>query len=234
MTALAIIPARGGSKRIPRKNIRDFLGAPIISYAIRAAHTAGIFAEVMVSTDDEEIARVARQHGATVPFMRSTATAGDHATTLQVLREVLDNYRSAGRDFEFLCCLYPTAVLTHPETLQAGWNTLRERADAACVLPVVPYGYPVQRALRVRNGWLEMLHPEHAESRSQDLETTYHDAGQWYWLRTAALRDTGFQILGAASVPVVLDSLAAQDIDTDADWALAEAKFQLQQRKRPS
>ena len=234
MTALAIIPARGGSKRIPRKNIRLFFGAPIISYAIHAARNAGIFAEVMVSTDDEEIAHVARQHGAAVPFLRSAASAGDHATTLQVLREVVDGYRNAGREFDALCCLYPTAVLTRPDTLRAGWNLLMERADAACVLPVVPYNCPVQRALRVRDGWLEMLQPAYAEIRTQDLEMTYHDAGQWYWLRTTALRDPGFQILGPASMPLVLDQLAAQDIDTDEDWAMAEAKFQLQQRKHPS
>lgn len=232
MTTLAIIPARGGSKRIPRKNIRPFHGAPIISYAIRTALDSGLFTEVMVSTDDEEIASVARQYGAQLPFRRSAITASDEATTLEVLREVLASYSRLGQDFAELCCLYPTAVLTRPEGLRAGLDQLRAQADAACVLPVVSYPYPVQRALLVRQGRLQMVEPAHARTRTQDLETAYHDAGQWYWLRATAVRDPDFSILGPASVPVVVDHLDAQDVDTEGDWAMAEAKFELQQRKR--
>ena len=227
MTNLAIIPARGGSKRIPRKNIRPFQGQPIIGHVIRTARECGVFSEVMVSTEDEEIAGIARKHGASVPFMRSLATAGDKATTLDVLREVIAGYQNDGREFDALCCIYPTAVLTRPATLRSGRELLQNSPDAACAVGVVPFEHPAQRALVVRNGRLQMLHPEHAQTRTQDLEPTYHDAGQWYWLRTAALRDPHFRILGPTAVPVMLDALEAQDIDTEQDWKLAEAKFQL-------
>jgi pseudaminic acid cytidylyltransferase len=227
MTNLAIIPARGGSKRIPRKNIRPFQGQPIIGHVIRTARECGAFAEVMVSTEDDEIAGISRKYGASIPFMRSATTASDTATTLDVLREVVTCYREAGREFEALCCLYPTAVLTQPATLRSGWELLQKNTDAACVLGVVPFEHPAQRALVVRNGKLQMLQPEHAHTRTQDLEPTFHDAGQWYWLRTAALRDPDFRILGPTAVPVVLDALEAQDIDTEQDWDLAEAKFDL-------
>jgi N-acylneuraminate cytidylyltransferase len=229
MTNLAIIPARGGSKRIPRKNIRAFHGTPIVCHVIRTARECGVFAEVMVSTDDEEIAGIARDCGASVPFMRSAATAGDNATTLEVLREVVAGYRDAAQAFDALCCVYPTAVLTQPATLRSGWDLLQQNSEAACVLGVVPFGHPAQRALVVRNGRLHMLLPQHVHSRTQDLERTYHDAGQWYWLRTDALRDPGFRILGPTAVPVVLDAREVQDIDTEQDWALAEAKYQLLQ-----
>ena len=232
MTAVAIIPARGGSKRIPRKNIRLFRGEPIISYAIRAALESGVFAEVMVSTDDEEIADVARNCGGRVPFLRSAATSGDRATTLDVLVEVIESYRRLGRQFETLCCLYPTAVLTGPEALKAGAARLQTEAAAECVLPVVAYSYPIQRALLIRHGRLQMAQPDQAHARTQDLEPTYHDAGQWYWLRARALGDPAFRILGPASVPVVVGSLVAQDIDTEEDWAMAEVKFERLQRQR--
>jgi N-acylneuraminate cytidylyltransferase len=159
--------------------------------------------------------------------MRSAATAGDKATTLDVLREVIASYREAGKTFDALCCIYPTAVLTQAATLKSGWELLQKHADAECVLGVVPFEHPVQRALLVHNSKLQMLQPEHAHTRTQDLEPAYHDAGQWYWLRTAALRDPGFRILGPTAVPVILDALEAQDIDTEQDWALAEAKFRL-------
>lgn len=232
MTNLAIIPARGGSKRIPRKNIRPFHGQPVIAHVIRTALECAAFAEVMVSTEDEEIAGIAKEHGASVPFMRSATTAGDLATTVDVLREVIADYRKAGREFDALCCIYPTAVLTRAATLRSGWELLQATADASCVLGVVAFEHPVQRALVVREGRLQMLQPEHAHTRTQDLETTYHDAGQWYWLWTAALRDPGFRILGPAARPIVLDALEAQDIDTEQDWALAEAKFRLLQGGR--
>ncbi|HSD68811.1 MAG TPA: pseudaminic acid cytidylyltransferase [Woeseiaceae bacterium] len=227
MTNLAIIPARGGSKRIPRKNIRPFHGQPVIAHVIRTALECGAFAEVMVSTEDEEIAGIAKKHGARVPFMRSATTAGDLATTVDVLREVIADYRKAGREFDTLCCIYPTAALTRTATLLSGQKLLQATADAACVLGVVPFEHPVQRALLIRNGKLQMLQPEHAHTRTQDLEATYHDAGQWYWIRTAALREPNFRILGPTARPLVLDALEAQDIDTEQDWALAEAKFQL-------
>ncbi|MCI0517515.1 MAG: pseudaminic acid cytidylyltransferase, partial [Woeseiaceae bacterium] len=135
--------------------------------------------------------------------------------------------RKAGREFDALCCIYPTAVLTRAATLQSGLELLQANKDAACVLGVVAFEHPVQRALVVRNDKLQMLQPEHAHTRTQDLETTYHDAGQWYWIRTAALRDPEFRILGPTARPLVLDALESQDIDTEQDWTLAEAKFRL-------
>lgn len=232
MSALAVIPARGGSKRIPRKNLREFHGQPILGYSIRAARDSGLFAEIMVSTDDDRIAEVARESGATVPFRRSAEAAGDRATTLDVIREVVAGFGAQGRHFETLCCLYATAALTDAATLKAGYARLTADRDTACVVPVARYGHPVQRALAIRDGRLAPLHPEFATTRSQDLAPTYHDAGQWYWLRTRTLDDPGFQILGPGSVPLVLDAMQVQDIDDEQDWALAEAKFSLLQRRR--
>ncbi|MGQ0429828.1 MAG: pseudaminic acid cytidylyltransferase [Gammaproteobacteria bacterium] len=232
MNAIAIIPARGGSRRIPRKNLRGFHGQPILGYSIRTAHDCGLFAEIMVSTENDEIAEIARGFGATIPFRRSPATAGDFATTLDVLREVIAGYRAQGRQFETLCCLYPTAVLTDPETLKAGYTLLSHSRDAACVVPVVRYGHPVQRALAIRGGRLAPLQPEFTSTRSQDLEPTYHDAGQWYWMRTRTLDDPDFAILGPATVPLVLDAMQVQDIDDEQDWAMAEAKYTLLRRRR--
>lgn len=232
MSAIAIIPARGGSKRIPRKNLREFHGRPIVGYAIRAALESGLFEEVMVSTDDDRIAAVAGECGAAVPFRRSAATASDHATTLDVLREVIAGYRAKGRQFDRLCCLYATAALTDGETLRAGQAMLAENREAACVVPVVRYGHPVQRALAIRDGRLAPLGPAFAATRSQDLEPAYHDAGQWYWMRTRSLDDPDFSILGPGSMPFVQGAMQVQDIDNEADWALAEAKYELLQRRR--
>jgi len=232
MSALAVIPARGGSKRVPRKNIRPFLGEPVIARVIRTARSAGVFAEIMVSTDDAEIAGIARAAGAEVPFLRSAATSGDQATTLSVLREVLGDYRTLGRSFETVCCLYPTAVLVRAADLAAGLGALEVDAEAACVMPVVAFEHPVQRGFRIHDGRVGLLSPEHSQTRTQDLEPVYHDAGQWYWLRAAALADDGFRILGAATVPVVQDRLGVQDIDSEQDWRMAELKYQLLEGRR--
>ena len=232
MSAVAIIPARGGSRRIPGKNIRAFHGRPILAYAVRAARDSGLFDEVMVSTDDDRIASVARECGAAVPFRRSAAAAGDHATTLDVLREVIAAYRARDREFEALCCLYPTAALTDAGTLRAGQALLAANRGADCVVPVVRYGHPIQRAFAIQDGRLALLRPESASARSQDLEPAYHDAGQWYWMRTRRLDHPEFSILGAGSVPMVLEAMRVQDIDNEDDWALAEAKYALWQRSR--
>jgi len=232
MSAIAIIPARGGSKRIPHKNLREFHGQPIVGYAIRAALESGLFEEVMVSTDDDRIAAVAGECGAAVPFRRSAATAGDHATTLDVLREVIAGYRAKGRQFDALCCIYATAALTDSEILKQGQATLAANREAPCVVPVVRYGHPVQRALAIRDGRLAPLSSASVASRSQDLEPAYHDAGQWYWMRTRSLDDPGFSILGPGSMPLVQDAMQVQDIDNEEDWALAEAKYAWLQRRR--
>ncbi len=223
---LAIIPARGGSKRIPRKNIRSFHGRPIIAYPIAAACSSGCFDEVMVSTDDAEIADVARGLGAAVPFLRSTDTAGDFAGTEEVILEVVNCYAQLGRTFDAVCCIYATAVLVTAEHLRQGWQRLRGNPALTAVVPVLRFGYPAQRALALRDGRLPMMWPEYYDSRSQDLEPAYHDAGQWYWLRLERFR-VSKEMLGPNCGPLVLGQMEAQDIDHEDDWRLAEMKFSL-------
>ncbi len=179
---LAIITARGGSKRIPRKNIRDFLGKPVIAYVIDASIKSNLFEEVMVSTDDSEIAEVAQKYGARVPFMRSAENSDDFATTDDVLVEVLEEYKKLGKNFEYACCLYPTAPFVTPQKLQQAFKLLVE-SQADSVFPVVAFSYPIWRSLRIENGRLVMNFPENLNKRSQDLAIAYHDAGQFYFFR---------------------------------------------------
>ncbi|MEI6713237.1 MAG: pseudaminic acid cytidylyltransferase [Verrucomicrobiota bacterium] len=227
MSAIAIIPARGGSKRIPRKNVKSFMGKPIIAYVIETALASGCFEEVMVSTDDEEIADISRSFGATIPFMRSADNSNDQAITLNVLKEVIGEYQKQQRVFEQLCCIYPTAVLSRAESLISGQTKLLSDPGAACAFPVVQYSYPIQRALYEANGRVHMFQPEHGNTRSQDLQKSYHDAGQWYWMRTAAIFEPGFTIIGPASMPVIVDEMEVQDIDNETDWRMAELKYGL-------
>jgi pseudaminic acid cytidylyltransferase len=229
--AVAIITARGGSRRIPRKNIRDFLGKPIIAYPIAAALESCCFQEVMVSTDDAEIAEVAGRWGASVPFLRSAKTADDFATTADVLSEVLAEYARRGRAFEAACCIYPTAALVTAERLREGMRILAADPSLESVAPVLRFRYPIQRALKIENSLLAMISPEHLNSRSQDLMPAYHDSGQWYWLRTAPFLRTG-QIFGGSCAPVILDEMDAQDIDNEDDWRLAEMKYRLRKEMR--
>ena len=218
-SSIAIITARGGSKRIPRKNIKEFCGKPIITYSIEAALHSGLFTEVMVSTDDEEIARIAEQAGAKVPFMRSGENAGDYASTDDVLLEVLDRYRKQGREFETFCCLYPTAPFVTAEKLQKAMQML-EKADS--VMPVVAFSYPPQRCVVLNEqGELRMKWPEHAKTRSQDLEPYYHDCGQFYCCRTKPFLAYGTTDL-PHMVPFFVRELVAQDIDNQDDWEFAE------------
>lgn len=223
MSNLCIITARGGSKRIPRKNIKDFLGKPIIAYSIEAALQSNIFDEVMVSTDDEEIAEVARRYGAKVPFMRSAATANDYATTADVLHEVLDTYESQGRFFEFFSCIYPTAPFVTPEKLYAAYTTLKE-SNADSLTPVIQFSYPPQRAFVIQDGGLVYQYPEYRTSRSQDLQPIYHDCGQFYFYRTDVYRG---RVPGSGKcLPLFVPEEETQDIDNYSDWALAEIKYQ--------
>jgi pseudaminic acid cytidylyltransferase len=230
MNAVAIITARGGSKRIPRKNVRDFLGKPIIAYSIAAAIESQCFAEVMVSTDDAEIAEIARRFGAAAPFMRSAETANDTATTVAVLQEVLSEYSRRGRPFEAACCIYPAAPLITAERLREGMRILAADPKLESVIPVLRYGHPIQRALKIEESRLVMVSPEHAFTRSQDLTATYHDAGQWYWFRTAPFARSG-KLFSDACAPVVLEATEAQDIDDEDDWKLAEIKYRLRQER---
>ena len=222
MSALAIITARGGSKRIPRKNIRPFAGRPILLYSIEAALSSGLFDEVMVSTEDPEIAQIAQNAGAQVPFLRSRETAGDYASTDDVIREVLDAYAARGKTFDAFCCIYPTAPFVTAQKLQTAMEMLRE-ADS--VMPVVAFSYPVWRGLRLdEQGRLCYRWPEYATARSQDLEKLYHDCGQFYACRTRAFLREGTTDT-RNMVPLFLPETEVQDIDTLEDWALAEAKY---------
>ncbi|MBD5349214.1 MAG: pseudaminic acid cytidylyltransferase [Bacteroides sp.] len=226
MKILAIIPARGGSKRIERKNVRPFDGLPIIAYSIRAALSAGCFEKVMVSTDDEEIAEVARKYGAEVPFMRSTATADDYATTADVISEVLRRYRQEGFEFDAVCCLYATAPFVTAARLCEG-AAIIENGNAKAAFTCVAYSYPTQRCLVIgADGCVSMKYPQYAKSRSQDLERTYHDAGQFYFCSVAEFEKYG-TLWVPDTFPVLLPELEVQDLDTPTDWKIAEIKYRL-------
>ncbi len=229
MKTAAIITARGGSKRIPRKNIKEFCGKPILAYSIEAAIASGVFDTVMVSTDDEEIAGIARQYGAEVPFFRSEKTANDYATTSDVLMEVLQEYGKRGEHFETVCCIYPTAPFITPERLRSAMELLAEtKADS--VLPVVRFGFPPQRGVVVEDGYLKFKWPQYRSARSQDLEPFYHDVGQFYCLSTAGFERQQALIM-EKTVPLVLPEAEIQDIDTEEDWELAELKYRILKEK---
>ena len=226
---IAIVTARGGSKRIPGKNIRPFCGKPVLVYSVEAALGSGLFDEVMVSTDSQAIAETARAAGAQVPFLRSSETAGDFATTEQVLLEVLEGYRVRGQAFEVVCCLYPTAPFVTAEKLKEA-AALLEVSGADSVVPVVRYSFPPQRAFVVRGGLTVMKHPEHASARSQDLEPYFHDCGQFYLMRTDRFLKKR-QIFTDRTVSIEMPETEVQDIDNETDWKLAELKYQMMKKE---
>src|SRR5690606_36716433 len=227
MSSIAIITARGGSKRIPRKNIRDFLGKPIIAYSIRATIDSGIFDEVMVSTDDHEIAEIAQSYGAKIPFFRSDENSNDYATTSDVIKEVLLAYQDQNMDFDIGCCLYPTAPFVSSEILKTSHGILKELNEFDVVLPVVPYGFPIQRSFRKEsNHKLSYAQPEHINTRSQDLEKYYHDTGQYYMFRVKPFLERG-SLAGPNMYGIEVNELQVQDIDNETDWKLAELKYTL-------
>jgi len=225
MRSLAIIPARGGSKRIPRKNVRDFLGKPIISYSIQTAVESKLFDEVMVSTDDEIIAEIAANYGANIPFLRSPETSSDTATTVDVLIEVLEKYKQKGIHFKYACCIYPTAPFLNEYRLREALAKMK-KGKLDSVIPVTAYSYPVQRALQINNDKLSMLMPQHLNSRSQDLQTTYHDCGQFYWFDIDKLLQQK-KLFTANSGAIVVSEMEVQDIDRESDWKLAELKYKI-------
>ena len=222
---LAIIPARGGSKRIPHKNIKDFCGQPIIGYSIKAALESGCFDEVMVSTDDQQIANIATHIGAIVPFMRSTNNSDDGAHLVDVVIEVLEDYRKIGKSFRYVCCILPTAPFVSADRIKEGLALLKEK-KAISVFTITEFEYPIQRALSFREDKIKMKWPKHYHSRSQDLLQTYHDAGQFYWLEVAQLLKHR-KFFTRKSYAVELDSLEVQDIDTIEDWRTAEIKYKV-------
>lgn len=225
MKNIAIIPARGGSKRIPRKNIRLFLGKPIIAYSIEAALKTGLFDDVIVSTDDYEIAEVAIEYGASVPFFRSEKTANDFATIADVLKEVVDNLGLAGRRYDNVCCILATAPLVSSENISKAYDILSV-SNCITVYPIVAFSYPILRSLSMdKDGFVKMNWPEYAATRSQDLEPTYHDSGTFYWHKLDRWRTGERNAIG-----MEIDELYVQDIDTEVDWKMAEIKSQFLKR----
>lgn len=223
---VAVIPARGGSKRIPRKNILPFCGKPMIAWSIEAALASGCFDQVLVSTDDKEIAEVALQHGATVPFVRPQSLADDFTGTGAVIAHAIQFLQAARQTCEQVCCIYATAPFVRAEDLQQGLQVLQEGA-CEFAFSVTSYAFPIQRALRISAaGGVEMFQPACFAMRSQDLEHAYHDAGQFYWGTCQAWLD-GKPIFAPYSRPVVLPRFRVQDIDTTEDWLHAEALFKI-------
>lgn len=238
MSNIAIITARGGSKRIPKKNIRPFLGKPIVAYSIESALKSDIFDEVMVSTDSQEIADVAIKYGAKVPFLRSQKNSDDYATTPDVIREVLLEYKKIGKEYDYFCCLYPTAPFVTAEKLKEAMQLLK-KSGADTVYSATPFSYPIQRALKIGDdGIIEMIWPENMKARSQDLMPTYHDCGQFYCHNTKSFLDekevTALFGIGKAK-PIIIPETKFQDIDNEDDWNMAEIKYnRLRQKNDPS
>ena len=225
---IAIITARGGSKRIPRKNIKSFLGKPIIQYSIEAALKSNIFDEVMVSTDDIEIAEIALSLGAKVPFFRSSKNSDDYSTTCDVLREVILDYQKNGKNYKYLCCIYPTAPFVTPEKLIHAMEKLINK-NVDCVLPIVEYSYPIQRSLTIENDKVLMNWPENYFARSQDFKSVFHDCGQYYCMKTESMLEQ-MKLFAEITLPVITSELEVQDIDNEIDWELAELKYDFLKR----
>lgn len=218
---IAVIPARGGSKRIPRKNIRLFHGRPMIAWSISAALEADLFDRIIVSTDDAEIAEIAQAEGAEVPFMRPAELADDMAATIPVITHAMAQIEDP---VETLCCLYATAPFVQTQDLVLASKML-DAGDADYVFPVTSYAFPIQRAVQLtENGRVEMFSPEYGQTRSQDLTEAYHDAGQFYFGRADAWR-AGRAVIGPNAQPLILPRHRVQDIDTPEDWARAEVMF---------
>ena len=227
-TRIAIIPARGGSKRIPRKNIKLFCAKPMIAWSIDAALQSGCFDQVIVSTDDQEIAEVARQYGATVPFMRPAELSDDHTGTVPVIQHAIEWVNAQGQPVEQACCLYATAPFVSAEDINRGLDIL-DATQSDYAFSVTSYAFPIQRAIRLNDeGRVQMFNPEYFNIRSQDLEEAFHDAGQFYW-GTADAWLQGRMIFGTGSVPVPLPRHRVQDIDTPEDWVRAEWLFKAMQ-----
>lgn len=228
MSRVAIIPARGGSKRIPRKNVKEFCGKPMIAWSIEAAKASGCFDRIIVSTDDQEIARVAEAWGASAPFIRPAELSDDHAGTLPVIRHAVEWLSKHEQPVEYACCLYATAPFVSAEDLQRGLRLIQE-ASSSYAFSVTSYAFPIQRAIRITpQGRVAMFNPEHFQTRSQDLDEAWHDAGQFYWGTAAAWREER-AIFGDDAVPVRLSRHRVQDIDTPEDWVRAEWLFRAMQ-----
>ncbi|WP_323011595.1 pseudaminic acid cytidylyltransferase [Castellaniella sp.] len=226
---VAIIPARGGSKRIPYKNIRDFCGKPMIAWSIDSAIRSGLFDHVVVSTEDLKIAEIARNYGADVPFMRPAELSDDFTTTRPIINHAIKQIESIYKKPDYVCCLYATAPFATAQDLKDGFDML-VASDCEFVFTIAAFQAPVQRALKIcQNGRVAMFNPEFRTTRSQDLEAAYHDAGQFYWGKTDAFLDN-LSAFSNHSVPLVLPSYRVQDIDTQEDWIRAEKMFKIMDR----
>ena len=225
MNNLCIIPARGGSKRIPKKNIKSFLGKPIIAYSIEAAIQSKLFTEIMVSTDCQETAEIALRHGAKVPFLRSKENSNDFATTYDVIKEVIDEYKKDGVNFENICCIYACAPFVTANNLKYAYQELINK-QVDTIFPIIEYSFPIQRAVKIHNEKIELFNIDHLNTRSQDLEKSYHDAGQFYWMKSENILNKGRIITDNCS-GIIITELEGQDIDNEIDWELAELKFKL-------
>ena len=225
---VAIIPARGGSKRIQKKNIKLFCGQPIIAYSIKEAIASGLFDRVIVSTDDYDIADISKGFGAEVPFMRPKSLSGDCVGTMDVINHTINFLEKTSKNIEYACCLYPTAPFVTVDDLRKGYKVLL-RSKKLFSFSVTSFSFPIQRALKINSQWeMEPFWPENIEKRSQDLEEAYHDAGQFYWGRRVGFLEKE-TILSSASAPVVLPRERVQDIDTEEDWRRAELLYKLLQ-----
>jgi N-acylneuraminate cytidylyltransferase len=226
---IAVIPARGGSKRILRKNIKEFCGKPMIAWSIEAALKSGCFDRVIVSTDDQEIADTAQQYGAEVPFVRPAELSGDYVGTVLVIKHAIEWLVAHEESPRLVCCLYATAPFVSATDISAGLQQL-EKQDAAYAFSVTSYNFPIQRAIKITaNDSIEMFAPEYFNTRSQDLEEAFHDAGQFYWGKSEAWIAEKV-IFGSESVPVILPRHRVQDIDTPEDWLRAEWLFKAMQQ----
>ncbi len=223
---VAVIPARGGSKRIARKNIRSFVGKPVMAYSIEAAQSAEIFDKIIVSTDDQEIAQVAESLGAEVPFVRPAELSDDKATTIPVIRHAIDWLTENVETVDYACCIYAAAPFVRAEDLRRSFDVLQDQ-QVEFVFPVTSFPFPIFRALKIEpSGQSTMFWPEHELTRSQDLPDAYHDAGQFYWGTADAYRQRdGF--FSASTAPIVLPRHMVQDIDTPEDWVRAEHMFRV-------
>lgn len=225
MNNLCIIPARGGSKRIPKKNIKSFLGKPIIAYSIEAAIQSKLFTEIMVSTDCQETADIALRYGAKVPFLRSKENSNDFATTYDVIKEIIDEYKKDGVNFENICCIYACAPFVTANNLKHAYQELSNK-QVDTIFPIIEYSFPIQRAVKIYNEKIELFNIDHLNTRSQDLEKSYHDAGQFYWMKSENILNKGRIITDNCS-GIIITELEGQDIDNEIDWELAELKFKL-------
>jgi len=228
---VCVIPARGGSKRIPRKNIKEFNGKPIIAYSIEAALKSNCFSQVIVSTDDDEISVVAKKYGAHVPFVRPDKLSNDYVSTIPVTKHAIEWIEDNKNYIENVCCLYATAPFIQSKIISKAYKQLKDSSADYC-FSVTKFTFPIQRAIKIIQGdKVDMLYPEHFNTRSQDLEEAYHDAGQFYWGKAQAFKDE-LPLFSEVATPYVLPRYLVQDIDTEEDWVRAEAMYKVLQHSK--